>query len=122
MLVETKARVGVFSIALGAYLPQFPQLVPEFQGQYEAFKQTIPDTVELVDGGMVTTYRRPVGPATLAVTVVDGWFVGDRPAPSARTTIASVALEQPGVTWADLPPVAVSEGARDVHLLLGGAG
>ena len=55
MLVETKARVGVFSIALGAYLPQFPQLVPEFQGQYEAFKQTIPDTVELVDGGMVTT-------------------------------------------------------------------
>ena len=24
MLVETKARVGVFSIALGAYLPQFP--------------------------------------------------------------------------------------------------
>ncbi len=74
------------------------------------------------DGGMVTTYRRPVGPATLAVTVVDGWFVGDRPDPSARTTIASVALEQPGVTWADLPPVAVSEGARDVHLLLGGAG
>ncbi|VDR36857.1 Uncharacterised protein [Alistipes sp. cv1] len=24
MLVETKARVGVFAIALGAYLPQFP--------------------------------------------------------------------------------------------------
>ena len=24
MLVETKAKVGVFSIALGAYLPQFP--------------------------------------------------------------------------------------------------
>ena len=31
MLVETKARVGVFSIALGAYLPQFPSLVPEFE-------------------------------------------------------------------------------------------
>ena len=30
MLVETKAKVGVFSIALGAYLPQFPQLVSEF--------------------------------------------------------------------------------------------
>lgn len=55
MLVETKARVGVFSIALGAYLPQFPQLVPEFEGQYEAFKRTLPDTVEVVDGGLVTT-------------------------------------------------------------------
>ncbi|MCD7764794.1 MAG: arabinose isomerase [Lachnospiraceae bacterium] len=55
MLVDTKARIGVFSIALGAYLPQFPSLVPEFQAQYEAFKQTIPDTVEIVDGGMVTT-------------------------------------------------------------------
>jgi L-arabinose isomerase len=55
MLVETKARVGVFSIALGAYLPQFPQLVPEFEAQYEAFKKTIPDTVEIIDGGMITT-------------------------------------------------------------------
>jgi len=34
MLVNTKARVGVFAIALGAYLPQFPTLVPEFAGQY----------------------------------------------------------------------------------------
>ena len=55
MLVETKARAAVFSIALGAYLPQFPQLVPEFEAQYEAFKKTIPSTVEIVDGGMVTT-------------------------------------------------------------------
>ena len=55
MLVETKARVGVFAIALGAYLPQFPSLVPEFEGQYADFKQTLPDTVELVDGGIVTT-------------------------------------------------------------------
>ena len=55
MLVETKARVGVFSIALGAYLPQFPQLVPEFEAQYGAFKETLPDTVELIDGGLVTT-------------------------------------------------------------------
>ncbi len=55
MLVETKARVGVFSIALGAYLPQFPSLVPEFEGQYEAFKKTLPDTVEIIDGGIVTT-------------------------------------------------------------------
>ena len=38
MLVETKAKVGVFSIALGAYLPQFPQLVPEFETQYKEFK------------------------------------------------------------------------------------
>jgi len=55
MLVETKARAAVFSIALGAYLPQFPQLVPEFEAQYEAFKATLPDTVEIIDGGMVTT-------------------------------------------------------------------
>ena len=55
MLVNTKAKVGVFSIALGAYLPQFPSLVPEFEAQYEAFKKTIPDTVEIIDGGMVTT-------------------------------------------------------------------
>ena len=46
MLVETKARVGVFAIALGAYLPQFPTLVPEFEGQYAAFRKTLPDTVE----------------------------------------------------------------------------
>ncbi len=55
MLVNTKAKVGVFSIALGAYLPQFPQLVPEFEAQYDAFKKTIPGTVEIIDGGMVTT-------------------------------------------------------------------
>ncbi len=55
MLVNTKARIGVFSIALGAYLPQFPTLVPEFEAQYEAFKKTLPDTVEIVDGGLVTT-------------------------------------------------------------------
>ena len=55
MLVNTKAKVGVFSIALGAYLPQFPSLVPEFEAQYEAFKKTIPDSVEIIDGGMVTT-------------------------------------------------------------------
>ena len=55
MLVNTKARVGVFSIALGAYLPQFPSLVPEFEAQYEAFKKTIPYTVEVIDGGMITT-------------------------------------------------------------------
>ena len=55
MLVETKARVGVFSIALGAYLPQFPQLVPEFESQYEAFKKRIPQSVEMIDGGIVTT-------------------------------------------------------------------
>ena len=45
MLVNTKAKVGVFSIALGAYLPQFPSLVPEFEAQYDAFKKTLPGTV-----------------------------------------------------------------------------
>ena len=52
MLVNTKARIGVFSIALGAYLPQFPTLVPEFKSQYTAFKNSIPDTVEIIDGGI----------------------------------------------------------------------
>ena len=60
MLVETKARVGVFAIALGAYLPQFPTLVPEFEGQYAAFKKTIPDTVEVIDGGIVTTKEQSI--------------------------------------------------------------
>ena len=55
MLVETKARVGVFAIALGAYLPQFPSLVPEFEAQYAHFKTMLPDSVELIDGGIVTT-------------------------------------------------------------------
>ena len=55
MLVETKAKVAVFSIALGAYLPQFPELVPEFEQQYADFVSSLPDTVEVVDGGMCTT-------------------------------------------------------------------
>ena len=55
ILVETKARIGVFAIALGAYLPQFPSLIPVFGGQYDAFKKTLPDSVELIDGGIVTT-------------------------------------------------------------------
>ncbi len=54
MLVNTKARIGVFAIAHGPYLPQFPQLVAEYEGQYEAFKATLPDTVEIVDGGLIT--------------------------------------------------------------------
>ena len=58
MLVETKARIGVFAIALGAYLPQFPSLVPEFEGQYGEFKKMIPDSVELIDGGIVTTKEK----------------------------------------------------------------
>ena len=55
MLVETKAKAGVFSIALGAYLEQFPALRQEFLSQYEEFKKSLPDTVEVVDGGMITT-------------------------------------------------------------------
>ncbi len=54
-LIETKARVGVFAIALGAYLPQFPSLVGEFDKQYADFKNSLPDTVEVIDGGIVTT-------------------------------------------------------------------
>ena len=55
MLVDTKARVGVFAIVLQAYLPQFPSLVPEFNNQYQAFKASLPETAEIVDGGVVTT-------------------------------------------------------------------
>lgn len=55
MLIETQARIGVFSIALGAYLPQFPTLVPEFEGQYSVFKKLIPGDTELIDGGIITT-------------------------------------------------------------------
>lgn len=55
MLVNTKARIGVFSIALGAYLLQFPSLKAEFEAQYDAFRRRLPETVELVDGGIVTT-------------------------------------------------------------------
>ena len=54
-LIPTKARVGVFAIALGAYLPQFPSLVPEFDSQYAHFKTMLPASVDLVDGGIVTT-------------------------------------------------------------------
>ena len=54
-LVETRAKVGVFSIALNAYLPQFPQLVPDFEQQYADFLATLPTTVDIIDGGMVTT-------------------------------------------------------------------
>lgn len=54
MLVETKAKIGVFSIALEAYLPQFPELIPEFEAQYDAFKKTLPDSVDIIDGGLVT--------------------------------------------------------------------
>ncbi len=55
MLVNTKAKVAVFSIALGAYLPQFPELVPEFEQQYADFVASLPHTVEVIDGGMCTT-------------------------------------------------------------------
>ena len=55
MLVNTRAKVAVFSIALGAYLPQFPELVPEFEQQYADFVSTLPSTVEVVDGGLCTT-------------------------------------------------------------------
>ena len=58
MLVETKAKIGVFSVALGAYLPQFPSLVPEFEGQYADFKKLIPGSVDLIDGGIVTTKEK----------------------------------------------------------------
>ena len=52
MLVNTKAKIGVFSIALGAYLPQFPSWSPLLEAQYEDFKKTIPNTVEIIDGSM----------------------------------------------------------------------
>ena len=74
MLVETKARVGVFAIALGAYLPQFPTLVPEFEGQYAAFKKTIPDTVEVIDGGIVPPKSSPWQRAISSVPQTLTWL------------------------------------------------
>ncbi len=70
MLVETKAKVGVFAIALGAYLPQFPSLVKEFENQYEDFKSKIPTGVEIIDGGIVTTKE-------LAMTAGDKFRAAD---------------------------------------------
>ena len=70
MLVNTKAKIGVFSIALGAYLPQFPSLIPEFEAQYANFKLMLPDTVEIVDGGVVTTKE-------LAMTAGDKFRAAD---------------------------------------------
>lgn len=55
MLVETTPRVGVFSVALQAYLPQFPELLPEFQRQYQDFVASLPDGIDVVDGGLVTS-------------------------------------------------------------------
>ena len=50
-----KGKDRCFRHRSGDYLPQFPSLVPEFEGQYAAFKKTLPDPVELIDGGIVTT-------------------------------------------------------------------
>lgn len=36
MLVDTKARIGVFSIALEAYLPQFPSLAAAAGDKFRA--------------------------------------------------------------------------------------
>lgn len=58
MLVETKARVGVFAVALGAYLKQFSTLEQEFLSQFEAFKKGLPASVEIIDGGLVTTKEK----------------------------------------------------------------
>lgn len=55
MLIQTKARIGVFAIAHGPYLPQFPKLVSEFECQYKTFKRSLPDTIEIIDGGIITT-------------------------------------------------------------------
>ena len=60
MLVNTKAKVAVFSIALQAYLPQFPQLVPEFEQQYADFVASLPGTVEVMDGGICTSKEAAV--------------------------------------------------------------
>ena len=55
MLVNTKARVGVFSIALAAYFPQFVGVVDDFRAQYAAFLKNFPEDIELVDAGMISS-------------------------------------------------------------------
>ena len=58
MLVETKAKVGVFAIAHGPYLPQFPQLVDEYEEQFRKFKSQLPDSVEIIDGGVSSSKEK----------------------------------------------------------------
>ena len=53
--MRVRLRQIILTRILCAYLPQFPSLVPEFEAQYDAFKKTLPGTVEIIDGGMVTT-------------------------------------------------------------------
>lgn len=65
MLVETKAKVGVFGVALGAYLPQFPSLVEEFNKQYKDFKNSLPNSIEIIDGGIITTKEKSQEVGTL---------------------------------------------------------
>ena len=77
MLVNTKARIGVFSIALGAYLPQFPTLVPEFKSQYRAFKNSIPDTVEKV--GSWTFRNTGLSASSSGAVYADNWLVDCKP-------------------------------------------
>ena len=74
MLVNTKARVGVFSIALGAYLPQFPSLVPEFESQYAAFKKTLPDTVEVLTAEWLPQRSRLWKPEISSVQQMLIWY------------------------------------------------
>ena len=55
MLVKTKARVGVFSIALAAYFPQCVGVEDDVRAQYAAFLKNFPEDIELVDAGMISS-------------------------------------------------------------------
>ena len=74
MLVETKARVGVFAIALGAYLPQFPTLVPEFEGQYAAFRKTIPIPLRSLTAALLPPKSSPWQRAISSVPQTLTWL------------------------------------------------
>ncbi len=74
MLVETKARVGVFAIALGAYLPQFPTLVPEFEGQYAAFKRPFPIPLRSLTAALLPPKSSPWQRAISSVPQTLTWL------------------------------------------------
>ena len=55
MLVETKSPGGGVRHRPGCLPAPVPQPVPEFEAQYATFKTLLPSTVEVIEGGIVTT-------------------------------------------------------------------
>ena len=74
MLVETKARVGVFAIALGAYLPQFPTLVPEFEVSMPLSKRPFPIPLRSLTAALLPPKSSPWQRAISSVPQTLTWL------------------------------------------------